>query len=179
MFLEYMNELSNLDHNHSAFLTYIQLLFSVTGPYWWFINIFNIRLLPSGNDNHTISLDLIDTPPQVLVLFPQVASISLSSSPDITPTLGKLMVSPPPPPATASSRKAACWAYLPHRWELILTASRLQLPAHQLPRLAGIWKNNLCIPLLQVCFWLLFNLFRNWPAAMTRVQNYSQKGQAV
>lgn len=56
--------------------------------------------MPSGNDNHTISLDLINTPPQVLVLFPQVASVSLSSSPDITPTLGKLMVSPPPPPAT-------------------------------------------------------------------------------
>lgn len=114
MFLEHMNELSNLDHNHSPFLTYIQLLFSVTEPHWLFLNIFNVRLLPSGNDNHAISSDFINTPPQVLVLFPQVASVSLSSSPDITHTLGKLMVSPPPPPATAFSRKAACWAYLHH-----------------------------------------------------------------
>lgn len=180
MFLnEHMNELSNLDHNHSPFLTYIQLLFSVTEPYWWFLNIYNVRLLPSGNDNHTIPLDFINTPPQVLVLFPQVASVSLSTSPDIIPTLGKLMVSPPPPPATASSRKSACWVYLHHQWQLILAASRLQLPGHQLPRLADIWKNNLCIPLLQHCFWLLSPLFRNWPAAMTRVQHHSQKGQAV
>lgn len=176
---EHMNKLSNLDGNHSPSLTYIQLLFSVTEPYWWFPNIFSARLLPSGNDNHTISLDFINTPPQVLVLLPQVASVSLSSSPDITHTLGKLMVSPPPPPATASSRKAACWVYLHHQWELILAASRLQLPGHQLPQLRDIWKNNLCIPLLQYCFWLLSPLCRNWPAAMTRVQNYPQKGQAV
>lgn len=121
------------------------------------------------------SLDFTNTAPQVLVLLPQVASVSLSSSPDITHTLGKLMVSPPPPPATASSVKAACWVYLHHQWELILAASRLQFPGHQLPRLADIWKNNLCIPLLQHCFWLLSPLFRNWPAAIIRVRNHSQK----
>lgn len=70
MFLNHKNKLSSPDCHHSPFLTNIQPLFLLTEPHWWFLTIFIVlRLLPLGNYNHAISLDLVNTPPQILVLL--------------------------------------------------------------------------------------------------------------
>lgn len=117
-----MNKLSTPDCHHSPFLANIQPLFLLTEPYRLFLNVFNvIRLLPSGNFNHTISLDLLNTLPQILVLlfsvwfsshrWLQFHQCHAAPLPDRAHALGKLTVGPPLQPA-ASSKKVASRAYL-------------------------------------------------------------------
>lgn len=127
MVLDHVNELSNPNCHHSPFLTNSQALFLLTERYCLFLTIFSIRLLPSENYNHAISFDLLNTPPQILVLL---FSVQFSSHkwlqfhqchtallPDIAHVLGKLRVGSPPLVA-ASSMKTAHWAYLYHQYDI-------------------------------------------------------------
>lgn len=147
-----MDKFSNLDHHHSPFLTNSQPLFLLTEPYWLLLAIFHaIRLLPSGNYNHAISLNLLSTLPQILVLhclvlFPQVAPIppvshssSRSHSSHSREACGPLSL-----PATSPPYKSCRSGLFRSLVQLLLQVSRLRPTAGlQLPGLADIWNDHL------------------------------------
>lgn len=150
-----MDKFSNPDHHHSPFLTNSQPLFLLTEPYWLLLAIFHhaIRLLPSGNYNHAISLDLLSTLPQILVLcclvlFPQVAPIpSLShSSSHSHSSHSREACGPLSLPATSLPYKSCRSGLFRSLEQLLLQVSRLCPTAGlQLPGLADIWNDHLSI----------------------------------